>query len=167
MFREVGCVTSLVEFQADENISGFDDEIEGVNHEEGLLDLPVELEEILSPNVRGDSEPVGSRSSDDDRSFSVWEYVDVPRSPGLTRLIGALTIEECDIPSLDLSNPKLDSDRRDRPASDAIDLPDLLTSTKGTILAPIAVSSVGYIGYYSKININFGGLKSNYSAAEH
>ena len=127
MLREVGCVAGLVEFQADENISGFDD----------------------------------------DRSFSVWECVDVSGSPGLTRLIGALTIEECDIPSLDLSNLKSDDDRYDQPASDAIDLPDLLTSTKDIRLAPITVSSVDCIGYPSEIKINLGGLESNYSATEH
>jgi Tetratricopeptide repeat len=36
-----------------------------------------------------------------DNAFD-WDSVDVIGSPGLTKLIGALTIEECDIPALDL-----------------------------------------------------------------
>ncbi len=41
-----------------------------------------------------------------DNSFD-WNSVDVIGSPGLTKLIGALTIEECDIPLLDLASDSL------------------------------------------------------------
>jgi tetratricopeptide (TPR) repeat protein len=46
--------------------------------------------------------------------------VDVIGSPGLTKLIGALTIEECDIPLLDLASDDLGTD--DISASDLMDL---------------------------------------------
>jgi tetratricopeptide (TPR) repeat protein len=41
-----------------------------------------------------------------DNSFD-WNSVDVIGSPGLTKLIGALTIKECDIPLLDLASDNL------------------------------------------------------------
>jgi tetratricopeptide (TPR) repeat protein len=44
-----------------------------------------------------------------DNSFD-WNSVDVIGSPGLTKLIGALTIEECDIPLLDLASGNLCTD---------------------------------------------------------
>jgi tetratricopeptide (TPR) repeat protein len=44
-----------------------------------------------------------------DNSFD-WNSVDVIGSPGLTKLIGALTIEECDIPLLDLTSDNLSTD---------------------------------------------------------
>jgi tetratricopeptide (TPR) repeat protein len=44
-----------------------------------------------------------------DNSFD-WNSVDVIGSPGLTKLIGALTIEECDIPLLDLASDNLSTD---------------------------------------------------------
>jgi Tetratricopeptide repeat len=46
-----------------------------------------------------ESEIVSFRSMD---NVFDWNSVDVVGSPGLTKLIGALTIEECDIPALDL-----------------------------------------------------------------
>jgi tetratricopeptide (TPR) repeat protein len=54
-----------------------------------------------------------------DNSFD-WNYVDVIGSPGLTKLIGALTIEECDIPLLDLASDDLGTD--DISGSDLMDL---------------------------------------------
>jgi tetratricopeptide (TPR) repeat protein len=44
-----------------------------------------------------------------DNSFD-WNSVDVIGSPALTKLIGALTIEECDIPLLDLASSNLCTD---------------------------------------------------------
>jgi tetratricopeptide (TPR) repeat protein len=44
-----------------------------------------------------------------DNSFD-WNSVDVIGSPGLTKLIGVLTIEECDIPLLDLASDNLSTD---------------------------------------------------------
>jgi hypothetical protein len=61
------------------------------------VDAPAEDLEVLS----------GIRNEQD--SFD-WSCVDVVGSPGLTRLIGALTIEECelsDIPTLDLASTSL------------------------------------------------------------
>jgi tetratricopeptide (TPR) repeat protein len=54
-----------------------------------------------------------------DYSFD-WNAVDVLGSPGLTKLIGALTIEECDIPFLDLSSNSLGTS--DIVGSDLLDL---------------------------------------------
>ena len=54
-----------------------------------------------------------------DCSFD-WNSVDVLGSPGLTKLIGALTIEECDIPFLDLSSDSLGTG--DIVGSDLLDL---------------------------------------------
>ncbi len=54
-----------------------------------------------------------------DYSFD-WNSVDVIGSPGLTKLIGALTIEECDIPFLDLSSESLETG--DIEGSDLLDL---------------------------------------------
>ncbi|KAE9362850.1 hypothetical protein N431DRAFT_551067 [Stipitochalara longipes BDJ] len=49
-----------------------------------------------------------------------WNSVEVIGSPGLTKLLGALTIEECDIPLLDLASDALGSDSIS--GSDLIDL---------------------------------------------
>jgi tetratricopeptide (TPR) repeat protein len=54
-----------------------------------------------------------------DYSFD-WNSVNVIGSPGLTKLIGALTIEECDIPLLDLAPDSLGAD--DISGSDLMDL---------------------------------------------
>jgi tetratricopeptide (TPR) repeat protein len=54
-----------------------------------------------------------------DYSFD-WNSVDVLGSPGLTKLIGALTIEECDVPFLDLSSDSLGTG--DIEGSDLLDL---------------------------------------------
>lgn len=49
-----------------------------------------------------------------------WNSVDVIGSPRLTKLIGALTIEDCEIPLLDLDSNSLDAD--DISGSDLVDL---------------------------------------------
>jgi tetratricopeptide (TPR) repeat protein len=71
----------------------------------------------FNPQVSG-SQKVSVQQYND-YSFD-WNSVDVLGSPGLTKLIGALTIEECDIPFLDLSSDSLGPS--DIVGSDLLDL---------------------------------------------
>lgn len=69
-----------------------------------------------------------------DYSFD-WNSLDVLGSPGLTKLIGALTIEECDIPFLDLASDSLGAD--DIEGSDLLDLCSSVSAQGESIISRI------------------------------
>ncbi|PMD24378.1 hypothetical protein NA56DRAFT_35355 [Hyaloscypha hepaticicola] len=69
-----------------------------------------------------------------DYSFD-WNSLDVLGSPGLTKLIGALTIEECDIPFLDLASDSLGAN--DIEGSDLLDLCSSVSAQGESIISRI------------------------------
>ncbi|KAH8753453.1 hypothetical protein F5882DRAFT_385691 [Hyaloscypha sp. PMI_1271] len=101
--NEVPCVpASLVPFERNFRPANQDSEKQAPtqtpNHEE-QREFDLQVQESQSTSLLRYN----------DNSFD-WNSVDVIGSPGLTKLIGALTIEECDIPLLDLASDNLSTD---------------------------------------------------------
>jgi hypothetical protein len=95
------CEASVIPFKQNFGLANEDlgkqSPIQTSNHEE-QNELDQQAQESQSVTVRYN-----------DCSFD-WNLVDVIGSPGLTKLIGVLTIEECDIPLLDLASDSLGTD---------------------------------------------------------
>jgi tetratricopeptide (TPR) repeat protein len=109
---DIYCEASLVPFERNFRLTNQDSEIRAPSQTpnyEGQSELDLQVQESQSVSVLRYN----------DYSFD-WNSVDVIGSPGLTKLIGALTIEECDIPLLDLASDSLGAD--DISGSDLMDL---------------------------------------------
>jgi len=75
--------------------------------------LPLEMERCSQDDnpeeISHHGEQLESRPIEQESTFNPWLIVDIVGSPGLTGLIGALTIDLCEeIPSLDLSSESLE-----------------------------------------------------------